>query len=205
MNRAGPYYTSINNIEISDVKVTNGFTGVWLKSHSKIIKNIKVHNITAIDSGTALIVAKGTLCRQCRDLTRGYIENAKITGDIILKRTVTETSVAEVGFGATFFLSEEERKALKDNDGNGKITAGDLPRNQSGIRWYLIQPIAPVLALSQLSADEIGDSSDKEGYFTIDYSQANIQAINLSRNKLFMYRKDMLYPNGKSPKKIIYK
>ncbi|WP_111977770.1 hypothetical protein [Algibacillus agarilyticus] len=205
VNRCGPYNSSINNIEISDVKVTNGFTGVWLKAHSKIIKNISVHNILAIDSATALLVEKGTLCRECRDLTRGWMENVKITGDIILKRTIKDKAVAEVGLIATNFLAPSERAKLIDKNKDGKINWLDLPRNKSGKRWYLIQPTAPVLANSQLSATEIGDQSDKEGFFAVDYSKANIQGINLLRPEKILYRNDMYFPDGKHAKKTINK
>ncbi|AWB65526.1 hypothetical protein C2869_03340 [Saccharobesus litoralis] len=214
-NRAGPYYSSMNNISIKNVKVTNGFTGIWLKAHSKIMKNIHVENIEAIDSGTALLIGKGSFaCKtRCRDLTRGRINNLTITGDIILRQTVFDKPVAEVGNLATYFLSQANRQYLAKRTGKNlqTISRNDLQRNRSGQRWYLIFPTAPVLVLSQLSATEIGDQSAKVGFFPVDLSQANIVQDGLAlaagetQRPNVLYRGDMRMPNGKVAKDMIDK
>ncbi|WP_054112932.1 hypothetical protein [Marinagarivorans algicola] len=206
INRAGPRLSSINNIDISDVKVINGFTGVWIKPHSKIMNNIRIHNINAIDSGTALLIAKATLCRQCRDLTRGRVNNITITGEITLRQTQYNHPIAEVGRLPTFFLTLADRQNIAANAGKSIRTIGekDIPRNPSGSRWYLIEPVAPVLALSQLSATRIGNQSPTEGFFPVDYSQAIISNIGLTRTNTIMYREEMRKPNGTLATETIY-
>lgn len=214
-NRSGPYYSSMNKIKISNVKVTNGFTGVWLKPHSKIMKDISVENIEAIDSGTALLVGKGSFAcgTTCRDLTRGRINNLKISGDIILRQTVFNEPVAEVGNVITYLLSDWNREHLANKVGKTvtTISRNDLEHNLSGERWYLIFPTAPILALSQLSENEIGDESSKVGFYAVDYSQANIikdgLALGASENERpdILYRGDMKLPNGNSAADFIHK
>ncbi|CAA6679658.1 MULTISPECIES: hypothetical protein [unclassified Lentimonas] len=202
MNRAGPYNASANHIKISNVTIREGFTGVWLKTHGKINRNVLVHNVTAIDSGSAILIDKGTFNRDCRDFIRGRYENAKITGDISLKRTGKK---ADVGFLTTFYIAPSERDSLKDTTGDGRISAADLPRSPSGHRWYLIEPVVPVLAMSQMSASEVGDPSESEGFYAIDFSQANITGENLLRPEMILYREDMTYPNGNQATNFILK
>ncbi len=206
-NRAGPHFSSINNIKISNIKVTNGFTGVWIEPHSKLMNKISIRNINAIDSGSALLIAKGTLCRTCRDLTRGRVNNISITGEIILRQTQYNNPIAEVGYLATFFLTLADRRNIANNAGKTirTISIKDIPRNLSGSRWYLIEPVAPVLALSQLSRTTIGDQSEKEGFFPVDYSRATITNIGLTHNKKILYREDMRKPNGNVATGTIYK
>ncbi|MGJ8642088.1 MAG: hypothetical protein ACSHX9_01665 [Luteolibacter sp.] len=194
VNRSGPHHASMNNIEISDVTIREGFTGIWLKAHGKINKNILVHNVTAIDSGSAILVDKGTFGKDTRDFIQGRFENTRVTGDITLERTGKD---AEVGYLTTFFIAPSEREKIKDANGDGKISSADLPRNLSGHRWYLIQPTSPILAMSQMSESEIGDTSEREGYFAIDYSEANIIGKNLLRPEDILYREDMYLPNGR--------
>lgn len=205
-NRAGPSFSTMTNIDISNVHITNGFTGVWVKPHSKIMENISIHNIEAIDSATALLVAKGTLCRECRDLTRGRVNNMSITGDITLRQTEYTNSVAEVGRLATFFLTQANRLEIAAATGKSvnTINGNDIPRNLSGSRWYLIKPVAPVLAISQLSSTNIGDQSAKEGFFPTDYSQATIINDGLTHNRKILYREDMRNPNGTNANDTIY-
>ncbi len=205
-NRSGPYFSSANKIKISNVKVTNGFTGVWLKPHSKIMKDITVENIEAIDSGSALLVGKGSFaCKSsCRDLTRGRINNLSVSGDIILRQTVYDEPVAEVGNVATYFMSESNREYLAEQTGKTitEISRADIERNLSGSRWYLTFPAAPILALSQLSATEIGDQSAYEGFYGVDYCNANIIQDGLALTDGEKSRPDILYmgdahtPNG---------
>ncbi|MBU2924268.1 hypothetical protein Q4530_08350 [Colwellia sp. 1_MG-2023] len=229
-NRAGPYFSSMNKINISNVKVTNGFTGVWLKPHSKIMKDITVENIEAIDSGTALLVGKGAFnCKaSCRDLTRGRINNLVIKGDISLTQTVFDEPVAEVGNNITYLLTDANRQYLADlnNKTVGQLTRGDLQQktitgeqtpeqlaaltpdsfdNPSGTRWYKIFPTAPVLALSMLSAENIGDESATEGFYPVDFSQATITSNGLPEDTLILYRGDMREPNGTQATDFIYK
>lgn len=218
VNRAGPYYNSANKIKISNVQVTNGFTGVWLSVHSKIMKDISVENIEAIDSGAALIVNKGTYAckgRECRDLTRGRINNLSIKGDIVLRQTVFDKPVAEVGNITTYFLSMANREylAAKTNKTINSIGRGDLTSTteKSGSRWYYIFPTAPVLAISQLSEDNIGDQSATEGFFGIDLSQANIEqdglalGVNETSRADVLYRGQMQLPDGTIATDFIYK
>ncbi|TYK66275.1 hypothetical protein [Colwellia echini] len=220
-NRSGPYLSSMNKINISNVKVTNGFTGVWLKPHSKIMKDITVENIEAIDSGTALLVGKGSFnCKaSCRDLTRGRINNLVIKGDISLTQTVFNTPVAEVGNNITYLITDAHRQYLANLHGKrmDQLTRADLQEktitgtqtaaqlaaltpnsfdNPSGTRWYKIFPTAPVLALSMLSATEVGDESATEGFYPVDFTQANITSNGLPENTLILYRGDMREPNG---------
>ncbi len=200
-NRSGPYYTAANKIRISNVKVANGFTGVWLKAHSKIHKDIQVHNVEAIDSASAILVGKGAFgCGMaCRDLTRGRINELEITGDIILRQTKFDHPVAEVGNLATYLITDFNRHYIARREGKrvDQLNSGDLLEKQpprpptqaeidamnlrssdfdvaSGTRWYKIFPIAPVLALAQYAENDIGDQSSKIGYFPVDVSQANL-------------------------------
>ena len=221
-NRSGPYYSSMNKIKISNIKVTNGFTGVWLKPHSKIMKDITVENIEAIDSGTALLVGKGSFaCKtSCRDLTRGRINNLVIKGDISLTQTVFDAPVAEVGNNITYLITDANREYLANLYGKttDQLTRNDLQQktitgtqtpeqlalltpndfdNPSGTRWYKIFPTAPVLALSMLSETEVGNQSAKEGFYPADFSKANIRSIGLpDSDTLILYRGDMRNPNG---------
>ncbi|MCM2681068.1 hypothetical protein [Echinimonas agarilytica] len=214
-NRSGPYYSSMNKIKISNVTVTQGFTGVWLKPHSKIMKDISVENIEAIDSGTALLIGKGSFaCHlKCRDLTRGRINNLEIKGDIVLRQTIFDRPVAEVGNLATYFLSQSNREhlAAQTQKSLTTISRNDLEHNVSGERWYLIFPTAPVLALSQLSATEIGNQSSKEGFYPVDLSQANIMQDGLAladdetERPDILYRSDMKTPNGQVATDFIFK
>ncbi|WP_149865493.1 hypothetical protein [Catenovulum maritimum] len=206
-NRAGPYYTSANKIKISNVKVTNGFTGVWLKPHAKIMKDISVENIEAIDSATALLVGKGTFaCKtKCRDLTRGRINNLTIKGNISFRQTIYDEPVSEVGNVATFFLSEFNRAHLAKKVGKdiNRISRNDLLKNKSGTRWYLMFPAAPIFALNQLSETEIGDETSRGGDFAVDYSQVKIVQEGLplvegeTERPNILYRQDMHTPDGK--------
>ncbi|MDO6719064.1 hypothetical protein Q4575_06600 [Psychrosphaera sp. 1_MG-2023] len=229
-NRSGPYYSSMNKIQISNVKVTNGFTGVWLKPHSKIMKDITVENVEAIDSGTALLVGKGTFnCKtRCRDLTRGRINNLVIKGDITLRQTVFDKPVAEVGNNITYLITDAHRQYLANLNGKtvDQLTRGDLQEktitgeqtpeqlalltpdsfdNPSGTRWYKIFPTAPVLALSMLSETEVGDESAKIGFYPVDFSQANIVSDGLPADTLILYRGDMRQPNGEPASDFINK
>ncbi|QHJ11607.1 Iota-carrageenase [Paraglaciecola mesophila] len=229
-NRSGPYLSSMNKIAISNVKVTNGFTGVWLKPHSKVMKDISVENIEAIDSGTALLVGKGSFnCKaRCRDLTRGRINNLVIKGDIVLRQTVFEAPVAEVGNNITYLITDANRKYLADLNGKTveQLTRNDLQQkkvigqqtpeqlaaltpddfdNPSGTRWYKIFPTAPVLALSMLSESEVGNQSAKEGFYPVDFSEANILSDGLPEDTLILYRGDMRNPNGTPATDFIYK
>ncbi|EWH09563.1 hypothetical protein DS2_12048 [Catenovulum agarivorans DS-2] len=218
VNRSGPYYSSANKIKISNIKLTKGFTAVWLKTHSKIMKDISVENVEAIDSGSALLIGKGSYdCkgRECRDLTRGRINNVSIKGDIILRQTIFDQPVAEVGNLSTYLLSLSNREylAAQTNKSITQISRNDIAKttDKSGERWYYIFPVAPVLALSQLSATEIGDESAVEGFFGVDYSQANIVqdglALGASETKRanILYRGDMQLPNGGDASSFIYK
>ncbi|MDO6840210.1 hypothetical protein Q4602_12070 [Paraglaciecola chathamensis] len=229
-NRSGPYFSSMNKIAISNVKVTNGFTGVWLKPHSKIMKDISVENIEAIDSGTALLVGKGSFnCKaRCRDLTRGRINNLVIKGDITLRQTVFDAPVAEVGNNITYLITDAHRRYLANLHGKTveQLTRSDLQQkkvvgqqtpeqlaaltpddfdNPSGTRWYKIFPTAPVLALSMLSKTEVGNQSAKEGFYPVDFSQANILSDGLPEDTLILYRGDMRNPNGTTATDFIYK
>ncbi|MEM5499322.1 hypothetical protein WNY77_18055 [Paraglaciecola mesophila] len=229
-NRSGPYFSSMNKIAISNVKVTNGFTGVWLKPHSKIMKDISVENIEAIDSGTALLVGKGSFnCKtSCRDLTRGRINNLVIKGDITLRQTVFDAPVAEVGNNITYLITDAHRRYLANLHGKTveQLTRSDLQQkkvvgqqppeqlaaltpddfdNPSGTRWYKIFPTAPVLALSMLSKTEVGNQSAKEGFYPVDFSQANILSDGLPEDTLILYRGDMRNPNGTTATDFIYK
>jgi hypothetical protein len=220
-NRSGPYLSSMNKINISNVKVTNGFTGVWLKPHSKIMKDITVENIEAIDSGTALLVGKGSFnCKtSCRDLTRGRINNLVIKGDISLTQTVFNTPVAEVGNNITYLITDAHRQYLANLHGKrmNQLTRNDLQEkkvtgvqtptqlaaltpnsfdNPSGTRWYTIFPTAPILALSMMSRNNVGDQSAKVGFYPVDFSRANITSNGLPEDTLILYRGDMREPNG---------
>lgn len=220
-NRSGPYLSSMNKINISNVKVTNGFTGVWLKPHAKIMKDITVENIEAIDTGTAILVGKGSFaCKtSCRDLTRGRINNLVIKGNISLIQTVFDAPVAEVGNNITYLITDTNRQYLANLKGKtvDQLTRGDLQQktvtglqtpeqlaaltpadfdNPSGTRWYKIFPTAPVLALSMMSKDEVGDESAKVGFYPADFTQANITSSGLPENTLILYRSDMREPNG---------
>lgn len=232
-NRAGPYLTSANKIKISNVKVTDGFTGVWLKTHAKIMKDIHVHNVEAIDSGTALLIGKGSFaCKnKCRDLTRGRINDLKITGDIILRQTKFDEPVAEVGNLATYMINDANRAYLAKKNGKtvdqlgrsdlqnksiknvkklskkqrAQLTPDDFD-NPSGTRWYDIFPTAPVLLFNQYSATEVGDQSPYKGYFPADLSQANIVSDGLpNKDVKILYRSDMRLPNGKTATDFINK
>jgi hypothetical protein len=229
-NRSGPYFSSMNKINITNVKVTNGFTGVWLKPHSKIMKDISVENIEAIDSGTALLVGKGSFnCKtSCRDLTRGRINNLVIKGDITLRQTVFDAPVAEVGNNITYLITDANRRYLANlNDKNvDQLTRNDLQQkkiigqqtpeqlaaltpdsfdNPSGTRWYKIFPTAPVLALSMLSATEVGNESAKFGFYPVDFSKANIVSDGLPEDTLILYRGDMRNPDGTAATDFINK
>ena len=220
-NRSGPYLSSMNKINISNVKVTNGFTGVWLKPHAKIMKDITVENIEAIDSGTALLVGKGSFnCKtSCRDLTRGRINNLVIKGDISLTQTEFNKPVAEVGNNITYLITDAHRQYLANLHGKNmnQLTRNDLQEkkvigtqttaqlaaltpnsfdNPSGTRWYKIFPTAPILALSMMSKNDVGDQSAKVGFYPVDFSQANITSNGLPENTLILYRGDMREPNG---------
>lgn len=229
-NRSGPYLSSMNKINISNVKVTNGFTGVWLKPHSKVMKDISVENIEAIDSGTALLVGKGSFnCKtSCRDLTRGRINNLVIKGDITLRQTVFDAPVAEVGNNITYLITDAHRQYLANLNGKtvDQLTRNDLQQktvtgqqtpeqlaaltpdsfdNPSGTRWYKIFPTAPVLALSMLSATEVGNESAKVGFYPVDFSKANIVSDGLPADTLILYRSDMRNPNGTAATDFINK
>ncbi|MGJ8693200.1 MAG: hypothetical protein ACSHW0_12040 [Thalassotalea sp.] len=229
-NRSGPYLSSMNKINISNVKVTNGFTGVWLKPHAKIMKDITVENIEAIDSGTALLVGKGSFnCKtSCRDLTRGRINNLVIKGDISLTQTVFNAPVAEVGNNITYLITDAHREYLANLHGKNinQLTRNDLQEkkvvgaqtpaqlaaltpnsfdNPSGTRWYKIFPTAPVLALSMMSKNEVGDQSAKVGFYPVDFSQANITSNGLPEETLILYRGDMREPNGTRATEFINK
>ncbi|EWH09207.1 hypothetical protein DS2_13639 [Catenovulum agarivorans DS-2] len=232
-NRAGPYLTSANKIKISNVKVVNGFTGVWLKTHAKVMKDIHVHNVEAIDSGTALLIGKGSFaCKnKCRDLTRGRINDLKITGDIVLRQTKFDKPVAEVGNLATYMINDFNRAYLAKQNGKSidNLGRGDLQTkrianlrkltdaqkaaitpddfdNPSGSRWYTIFPTAPVLLFNQYSATEVGDQSPFVGYFPVDLSQANIVSDGLPNADVkVLYRSDMRLPNGEPATDFINK
>ena len=229
-NRSGPYFSSMNKINISNVKVTNGFTGVWLKPHAKIMKDITVENIEAIDSGTALLVGKGSFnCKtSCRDLTRGRINNLVIKGDISLRQTVFDAPVAEVGNNITYLITDANREYLANLYGKtpSQLTRNDLQAkkvvgvqtpeqlaaltpdsfdNPSGTRWYKIFPTAPILALSMMSEVEVGDESAKVGFYPADFSKANIMSIGLPEDTLILYRGDMREPNGNTATSFINK
>lgn len=230
-NRSGPYYSSMNKINISNIKVTNGFTGVWLKPHSKIMKDITVENIEAIDSGTALLVGKGSFNCQtsCRDLTRGRINNLVIKGDISLSQTVFDAPVAEVGNNITYLITDANREYLANLNGKttDQLTRNDLQQktitgtqtpeqlalltpndfdNPSGTRWYKIFPTAPVLALSMLSETEVGNESAKVGFYPADFSKANIRSIGLpDKDTLILYRGNIRNPNGTPATDFIHK
>ncbi|MER2490779.1 hypothetical protein [Catenovulum sediminis] len=232
-NRAGPYLTSANKIKISNVKVTDGFTGVWLKTHAKIMKDIHVHNVEAIDSGTALLIGKGSFaCKdKCRDLTRGRINGLKITGDIILRQTKYDAPVAEVGNLATYMINDANREYLAKKNGKtiAQLGRSDLQNktienikqlseqqrtaltpddfdNPSGTRWYDIFPTAPVLLFNQYSATEVGDQSPYVGYFPVDLTQANIVSDGLPNSDVkVLYRSDMRLPNGQPATDFINK
>lgn len=220
-NRSGPYFSSMNKIKISNVKVTNGFTGVWLKPHSKIMKDITVENVEAIDSGTALLIDKGTFsCKaSCRDLTRGRINNLVIRGDITLRQTQFDEPVAEVGNNITYLIRDTNREYLAniagkpiDQLGRGDLQVKKVDRDQtpeqlaalipndfdnpSGTRWYKIFPTAPVLALSMLSETEVGSESATEGFYPVDFSEANIIIDGLPENTPILYRENMRNPDG---------
>ena len=220
-NRSGPYFSSMNKINISNVKVTNGFTGVWLKPHSKIMKDITVENIEAVDSGTAILIGKGSFAcgTRCRDLTRGRINNLVIKGDISLTQTVFDKPVAEAGNIITYLINDTNRQYLADVFGKTpselsrsdlqvkKIARDQTPEelaqltadsfdNPSGTRWYTIFPTAPVLALSMLSETEVGNESSKVGYYPVDLSQADITTNGLPDETLILYRSNMRLPNG---------
>lgn len=106
---------------------------------------------------------------------------------------------------ATYLMTPEERKTISDTNGDGKVSQFDLPRNPSGKRWYVMQPIVPILALSQMSETEIGDQSDIRGFFTIDYSGAEIIGTNLLLDEKILYRESMGYQDGRSALKFINK
>ena len=207
-NRAGPYLHSSNKIKISNVKVTNGFTGVYLKTHSKILKDISVENIEAIDSGSALMIDRGSFaCKtSCRDLTRGRMNNLSITGTISLRQTIYDEPVAEVGNVATYLLSLSNREYIAQRQGKTVTTIGradlDDSKNPSGTRWYFIFPTAPVLLMNQLSETDIGDESSKVGFYGVSLEQANIVQIGLALGEgeterpNVLYRSNMQFPNG---------
>ncbi|MBU2886374.1 hypothetical protein KO507_11420 [Gilvimarinus agarilyticus] len=200
INRAGPYLSSINNIEVHNVTVWNAFTGVWLKAHSKINTNILVDTVTAIDSGTAILSDKSRMHEAARDFINGRFENTKIIGDITLERT-TDNPVAEVGNALTYFMSPAERDALADVTGDDRITQADLPHNDSGRRWYLMQPTSPMVIATQRNATEIGNTSsdvtvDEAGYYAIDFSEAVTKSINPLRNEDILFNEDARNLNG---------
>ncbi|MDR9826318.1 hypothetical protein RCJ22_11920 [Vibrio sp. FNV 38] len=205
-NQAGPYLTSASRIKISDVEVTDGFTGVWLKTHAKIMKDIYVENVHATDTATAVLVEKGTFaCKtNCRDLTRGRINGLTIKGDIVLEQTKFDEPTAQVGKLATFFmtpysseyfvnkLGKASISELSHNDSRIKVTDNsNTPQSEwpnltpddfdvpAGSRWYKIFPVAPILASAEYSSEDTGMQSADFGYFPVDTSLANIEMINV--------------------------
>ncbi|MCX2794826.1 hypothetical protein OQJ59_12535 [Microbulbifer thermotolerans] len=203
INRAGPYLSSINNVEVHNVTVTKGFTGVWLKAHGKINRNITVSNVTAIDSGTAVITDKSRMNPHSRDFINGRFENLTIKGNIKLIRTNKNAgkAVAEVGNMLTYFMSPAERDNLTDRNGDGRITQADLPHNRSGRRWYLMQPTSPMVIASQRNANEIGDTSsdikaEEAGYYPVDFSSAVVTSENPLRPELILFNEDSRNLNG---------
>ncbi|MDR9829562.1 hypothetical protein RCJ22_28650 [Vibrio sp. FNV 38] len=204
-NRSGPYFTSANRIKIKNVVVENGFTGVWLKTHAKVMKDLYVENVTAIDSGSAILVGKGSFgCEtDCRDLTRGRINGLTIKGNIKLEQTVYDKPVAEIGRLATFFTTpfHSEYLAYMHNldstDALGrehlkvKNVDVNMPEDEwqyltpndfdvpSGTRWYTIFPTAPVLLPAQMAMNDTGLQSTDKGFFPVDMSKANLNIKNV--------------------------
>ena len=214
MNRAGPMLSRIARIEVDNISNTNGFTALWMNPHGKRNTDIRARNIRAYDSGSAILIEKSTVCDDCRDLERGSFTNVELSGEVLLART-SEEPRAEIGYVSTFFIAPELRAAVIDRNGvaadghatgepDGRITTADLPHPPSGRRWYITEPIAPILALSQLAADNIGRldldgdgtpdlAEDRPDYYAIDFSNVTIRREgNIRRSDDILYREDMV-------------
>lgn len=226
MNRSGTERGRIANVEIENISNTRGFTALWMNPHGKHNRNIKAKDIRAYDSGSTILIQKSSICNDCRDLERGYFQNVQLSGEVLLEKT-TEDPVAEIGYYSTYFIHPDVKAKVADRTGNdsaghatlkpdGRITPIDMPNPAEGRRWFLTEAIVPIMALSQLSEDNIGridedgdgvpdTDVDRSDFFAVDYTNVNIvRRGNIRRPENIVYRNDAIgFENGKRDMNLI--
>lgn len=214
MNAAGPMPSRIANIEIENISNRNGFTTLWMNPHGKYNENIKARDIRAYDSGSALLILKSTINDNRRDYVRGYFKNVELSGEVLLEKTHEEPT-AEIGYYSTYFIHPDLRAAVVDRTGNaddghatlkpdGVVAPHDMPNPVPGRRWFLTEAIVPIMAMNQLSADNVGRvdtdrdgtpdmETDREDFYPIDFSNVTIVRRGPLRNEQdIVYRSDMV-------------
>ncbi|WP_353827679.1 glycosyl hydrolase family 28-related protein [Agromyces sp. SYSU T0242] len=201
LNRAGPDVGAMHDIEVSDLTNRGGFTTLYIKPHSKEIRNVRVHNLTGIDSGFTLMVDIGSADLDDPLFGRGHYSDTVVTGNISLKKTVKE-EVSHIGFMGTYFVADS---VLEKVD-----RLADFGKDPSGNRWYVTDVIAPVLLASEQSADEVGPY--EKGRYQIDLSGANITSNHLprddnepKRDQRILYRSDARNLDGSPATDVIEK
>lgn len=199
---SGPNLGAIRNVELVNVHNRNGFAAVYLKAHAKVNRDITLTDITATDSAFAIhsdvsefhaddkvtVTYNGQTYDVHRD--RGRFENVKLKGTIKLTKQ-SPNKLAWFAIADLLYIDYTKR------EGNGDYS--NYAVSICGTK-RLTSPVVPVLMLSHEYRSDTTFSIER-GTYTLDYSNASIQAVgfshSLATNGGILYREDARSKNNK--------
>lgn len=208
ISRSGPGIGDIHTIRMEEISVRDGYTALWLKPHSKENSNIRAKNLSAYDSGSTIIFDTTSQDKEkFPDLHEGRFADVKISGVIHLSRE-NESRRAEVGYIPTLAMHIDDIKQVTDIDGytdggirsgrpDGQISTNDLIAGPSGDRWFLVDPIVPIIAFNQMSENQFAASNEKNNKGTLgsNFYDVDLSEVTITRNEIYPIRRkeDIVY------------
>lgn len=187
LNMAGPDIGAMHDITARNISNDEGFAALYLKPHSKEIRNIDIRDVSARDSAFSVMLLRDAQDPPSAIYGRGHFSDLRLSGEISLRKT-RQGQNSRSGRMAINFIAPQTME--------GRTNWDDFNPDPSGDRWKTLDVIAPVLMATHANRDVQVDHT--LGGYSADMSGVTIISEGLLREEDMLYLEDARALDGNS-------